>query len=158
MMLPAILAAAALQTCPVPITLAVGTEIPVETREALSSKVDVKGRMVAMAVSEDVVIDGAVAIAKGTPVTGQIADAQATGGLGTSGRLLVRPLYLQVANRTVRLRGGTLRKRGVSAGGVIGLAVLSLATSGRTATIPAGTRVPAEVERDVVVERHCPAP
>lgn len=148
------LASGALSTC-APVTLTAGTEIPIETREVLSSKTDVKGRIVAMAVVSDVTVDGKVVLPKGTPVTGQIADAQATGGLGTSGRLIVRPVYLQIGGRTVRLRGAVGEKRGVSAGGVVGLLALSGAISGRSALIPAGTRIQGEVERDAVIDSVC---
>jgi hypothetical protein len=153
-MMVAMLTAGALSAC-APVTLTAGTEIPIETREPLSSKTDVKGRIVAMAVVSDVLVDGQVVLPKGTPVTGQIADAQATGGFGTSGRLMVRPVYLQIGGKTVRLRGTAGEKRGVSAGGVVGLLTLSGAISGRSALIPAGTRIQGEIERDAVIVRPC---
>lgn len=156
-MMLAILAGSALSAC-APVTLTAGTEIPIETLEPLSSKTDAKGRIVAMAVLSDVLVDGKIALPKGTPVTGQIADAQATGGLGTSGRLIVRPIYLQIGGRTVRLRGAASEKRGVSAGGVVGLLTLSGAISGRSALIPAGTRIQGEVERDAVIAPPCATP
>lgn len=156
-MLSAILAGSVFAAC-APVTLAAGTEIPIETSEALSSKTDVKGKIVAMAVASDVRVDGTLALPKGTPVTGQIVDAQATGGFGTSGRLVVRPLYLQIGGRTVRLSGATSEKRGVSAGGVVGLLTLTGAISGRSATIPAGTPILGAVERTAVIDPPCEAP
>lgn len=133
------------------VTLRVGTAVALATNEALSSKTHVKGAIVALVTTEDVQADGVVAIPRGTAATGQVIDARATGGLGTAGRLVVRPLYLRLGQRTVRLAGAASDKASVSVGGVAGMVFLTPIFSGRSAAIPAGTAMPAIVEKTVVL-------
>ncbi len=140
-------AASAAQT----MTLYADIEVPLETTAPLSSKTSVKGDLIAMRTTRDVLVDGRVIIPKGTPAAGQVSDARAKGALGMSGKLLVQPLYLTIGNTTVRLDGTTANKGTVSAGAVIGMAVLSPGFSGRSATIPAGTPLTAFVSRSTVV-------
>ena len=126
-------------------------EIPLETTTPLSSKTSVKGDLVALRTTNDVLIDGRIIVPKGTPATGQVSDARAKGALGMSGKLLVQPLYLTIGNTIVRLEGRTANKGTVSAGAVIGMAVLTPGFTGRSATIPAGARLAAFVARNTVV-------
>lgn len=133
------------------VTLYADTEVPLETTAPLSSKTSVKGDLIAMRTSRDVLVDGRVIIAKGTPAAAQVSDARAKGALGMSGKLLVQPLYLTIGNTTVRLDGNTANKGTVSAGAVIGMAFLTPGFSGRSATIPAGTPVTAFVSHSTVV-------
>lgn len=132
-----------------PVTLQAGDPVVLETVSQLSSKTSVKGDLIDLRVIRDVIADGRVAIPAGTAAKGQIADARAKGGLGMSGRILVRPLYLETNGQIVRLRGRTTEKGSLSAGGVVGLVILTPAFSGRSAVIPAGTEVPGEIEKPV---------
>lgn len=134
-----------------PITLQAGDPLVLETVSPLSSKTSVKGDLIDLRVIRDVIADGRIAIPAGTAAKGQIADARAKGGLGMSGRLFVRPLYLETGGQIVRLRGRTAEKGSISAGGVVGLVMLTPAFSGRSATIPAGTEIPGEVEKPVTI-------
>lgn len=146
----AVLSAAAVAAQqPLPVTLQAGDPLVLETVSPLSSKTSVKGDLIDLRVIRDVIADGRVAIPAGTAAKGQIADARAKGGLGMSGRLLVRPLYLEAGGQIIRLRGRTTEKGSISAGGVVGLVILTPAFSGRSAVIPAGTEVPGEVEKPV---------
>lgn len=138
--------------CAAQVTLRQGLAIPLLTVDAVSSKTAHKGDIVALLTAADVVVDGKLAIARGTAARGQIADARATGGLGVNGRLEIRPLYLSLGDATVRLIGSTTEKRGTPAGTVIGIAALSPLFSGRGATIAARTAIPAIVEKSVVIE------
>ncbi len=133
------------------VTLYANIEVPLETTAPLSSKTSVKGDLVVMRTSADVLIDGRVIIPKGTPAAAQVSDSRAKGALGMSGKLLVQPLYLTIGSTIVRLEGNTANKGTVSAGAVIGMAVLSPGFSGRSATIPAGTRLTAFVARSADV-------
>lgn len=138
--------------CPGPIALPVGLAIPLETDRAVSSKTSIKGDMIALHTAADVRIDGAIVIPRGTPATGQVAEARAKGALGMSGKLALRPLYLQVGDTIVRLAGTTDAKASVSAGAVMGMIVLTPGMmTGRSATIPAGAPLAAIVERPVTV-------
>jgi hypothetical protein len=73
--------------------------------------------------------------------------------MGMNGRLVIRPLYLQVHGRTVRLAGSEREKGSVEAGAVIGMAVLGPLFTGRSATIPAGTPMLAMTERTAVLDQ-----
>jgi len=135
-----------------PVTLPVGTVVPLVTTTPLSSKVNVKGDMVPLRTARDVVIDGRVAIPADTEAVGQIADARAKGAMGMSGKLTLRPLYLEIGGRVVRLTGAAAEKGEVDPGAVVGMVLLTPGFTGRSAVIPAGTPVAAIVEKAVVVE------
>ena len=127
------------------------TAIPLQTVQDLTSKKAHKGDQIALAVAADVVIDGKLAIPKGTEAVGRIAFAQDTGAFGQSGKLRVEPLYLQVHGITIRLQGALFKKGTVTAGAAAGLIVLTPGMTGRSAKVPAGTPVDAEVMRSVSV-------
>lgn len=129
--------------------LHVGTAIPLTTAQHLSSKTNVKGDMVALKTAADVLVDGHVVIAKGTAATGQVSDAQAKGAMGMSGKLAIRPLYIRVGDDFVRLGGASSTRASVTAGAVVGLAVLTPGFTGRSAVIPEGTPVEAFVEHEI---------
>ena len=135
------------------IILPMGTDVRLATAQPLSSKTNVKGDLVQLTVAADVRIGDQVVIPAGTVAVGQISDARAQGAMGMSGRLVIRPLYLQVHGRTVRLTGSEREKRSVEAGAVIGMAVLGPAFTGRSANIPAGTLVLAMTEKSAVLEQ-----
>lgn len=140
---------------PTTATLHVGTPVPLETVAELSSKTSVKGDMVALITSEDVIGDGMVIVPRGTEAVGQIADARVKGAMGMSGRLLVRPLYLRVRGTVVRLSGQRSETASVTAGAVIGTIASRIPMfTGRSATIPAGTHLTGVVEKAATI----PAP
>lgn len=134
--------------------LHIGNPIKLATKDALSSKAHAKGDMVALRTTADVIVDGSVVIPSGTDATGQVEESQGTGGMGTNGRLTIRPLYLRVANRIVRLTGARSSSGKTKADTVIGMVLLSPLLSGRSAVIPAGTGVDAMVEKSVELTRQ----
>lgn len=132
------------------IVVPLGTELKLETVTALSSKSAVKGDMVALRVAEDVAIAGKVVILRGTEAIGQVFDARAKGAMGMSGRIFIRPLYAKVGSKIVRLSGQAVDKASVAAGAVLGtIAIGAPFFTGRSAEIPAGTRINAVVEKTV---------
>jgi molybdopterin-binding protein len=136
-----------------PATIPAGIEIPVATTSELSSRSVAKGDIVALVTTADVTIEGHVAVPKGTPVTGHVAEARSTGGMGVSGRLLVQALYFSIGGKTVRLSGQALGERAVGADTVIGMLLLTSVISGKSAKLPAGSPVPAFVVRTVELAR-----
>jgi hypothetical protein len=134
------------------VTVPIGTPVVLATTAELSSKSNVKGDMVPLRVEEDVVVAGQVVLPRGSDAMGQIADARAKGAMGMSGQLLVRPLYAKVGDRIVRLSGGAADKASFTAGAIIGTVALGMPVfTGRSASIPAGTRLRAVVERTVIL-------
>lgn len=147
----ALMALAATADAGAPVTVPAGTPIQLETRLPLSSKTHVKGDKVLLRVSADLVVGGRLVIPAGTEAVGDVSDAQERGGFGTSGRLVVRPLYLVVGGRHVRLAGHTAERARPGAGTAIGVVVLTPLISGRSAQIAAGTPIDATTLRDVVL-------
>lgn len=137
--------------CERDLTLAEGTTIRLLTAERLSSKHAATGDMVALKVADDVEVDGLVAIPAGTPAKGQVSDASGTGGLGTSGKLMLRPLYLQLGGTIVRLDGQVKQDGGLPVGTAVGMIAVSGLFSGRSAEIPAGAPLQSAVRRTVTV-------
>ncbi len=133
-------------------TLVMGTPVRLVTAQALSSKTQVKGDLVALRTAEDLIVDGVVAIPKGTPATGQVSDARIKGAMGMGGRLTLRPLYLSVGNRTVRLTGSAADGGGVQPGAVIGTVLIAPFFTGKSAVIPEGTSLQSFVVKTAVVD------
>jgi hypothetical protein len=135
------------------VVVPMGTDVRLATAQPLSSKTNVKGDLVPLTVTDDVRIGDQVVIPAGTAAVGQISDARAKGAMGMNGRLVIRPLYLQVKGRTIRLAGAEREKGSVAAGAVVGMAVLGPAFTGRSANIPAGTPVLAMTERTALLDQ-----
>lgn len=133
------------------LTLEAGTAVPLTTTADLSSNTVVKGSVIQFRVAADVVVDGTVVIAKDTDAVGQVIDARDRGMAGMSGKLSIRPLYLRVRGAVVRLTGAIDRNMGMSAGGAASIVLNPFFFTGHTARIPAGTAVPAQVEKTVTV-------
>ena len=133
------------------VTLRPGTPVPLATVDALSSRTHAKGDIVWLRTVGDVVVDGVVAVPGGTAATGQIAESRGTGGMGTQGHLAIRPLYLRIGDRTVRLVGAAKDTGRTKADTVLGMALLTPLLSGRAASLPSGTRIEAVVEKAVVI-------
>jgi hypothetical protein len=129
-----------------------GSVILLATTSDLSSKTSATGDLVPLVTSADILVDGRIAIPKGTAATGQIFGARSTGGLGLSGKLELRALFLRYGGETIRLDGNTGKQGNTSLGTVAGLALVSPVISGRTATLKAGTAVQGVVLRDVVIK------
>jgi len=133
------------------LSVLMGTPVRLVTAQPLSSKIQVKGELVALLTADDVVIDGVVAIPKGTAATGQVSDARMKGAMGMGGRLTLRPLYLRLGNQTVRLTGSTHDSGGVQPGAVIGTALVAPFFTGKSAVIPEGSSLQSYVAKTVVV-------
>ena len=145
-------AAPLLAAQPVPLQLPAGTPVLLETAQPLSSKTAVNGDRVELRTVKDVLAGTVVVIPKGTRAVGQIADARAKGAMGMSGRLTVSPLYIAFGDRYIRLVGAAVRRARVSGGGVVGLATLGGAFTGRSAVMPEGAPVEATTLSAVTID------
>lgn len=140
------------------IVLRAGTPVPLVTLAEISSKTHKQGDRFEMAVSEDVLVDGQVAIARDARAVGEIAEHRAKGAFGRAGKLEIRLLHVEAAGRRIRL-DGALADQGKDsalpaiATGVIVAGVLGAAIKGKHASIPAGTRVTGYVHRDLPLAR-----
>lgn len=87
---------AALSTAPLigaesPIRLVAGTQVSVHTLENVTSFYDEPGRLIPLAVSEDVVVDGRVAIPRGTLMHAVVASREKGGSFGAGGVITLNP-------------------------------------------------------------------
>jgi hypothetical protein len=151
--LPALMLAGA--TCPMDVAIPAGLAVPLATVDALSSKTNVKGDMVALRTAEDVRIGEVLVIPRATPATGQITDSRKKGAMGMKGQLTIRPLYLRAGGTVIRLTGTADKKGTLPAGSAVGF-VLSAGFTGRSAVIPAGTPLDTTVERATTLRVEAP--
>jgi hypothetical protein len=131
------------------------TPVTLETLSIVSSETGSRGDRVALAIAEDVLVDGRVAIPKGARGFAQIVRADAKSGFGVGGRLALQLLYVESGQHIVRLRG-TMSWSGRHSGtrGIAGnvfTSAAAVAITGRRAEIPAGTRIKGQVLRSVAV-------
>lgn len=151
-----LLALAGLAASAPPPTLRAGTPVALALDEAVSSKTHAQGDRVRLTLVKDVVADGVVLIARGAPALAEIARHRAKGGWGQAGLLELRLLHVDAGGRLVRLDGGRVEggrdnRAGVVVSGPIAAAVAGAVIHGRTATLPAGTRIIGAVHRDLAL-------
>ncbi|WP_438728595.1 hypothetical protein ACR9YC_00365 [Parasphingorhabdus sp. DH2-15] len=140
---------------PSQVVLPAGYEIALVLSDDLSTKRQTKGSLFNLEVAQDVVIDGVLVIPQGAKVVGEVSSAQKKGMFGKSGSITARLLYVELADRTVRLQGEIGYNRRKKAGAVVSETLLTATAfgliSGRSAVIPKGTSVTARVAKDVVI-------
>ena len=96
-----------------------GARIVVALASDVRSSAVKEGDRVALVVGEDVLIEGAVAVRKGTPATGEIVDVQRRNVFGGGGRLVMTVLWTTaVDGQEVRLRPVPKRGAGKKADGI----------------------------------------
>jgi len=83
---------------PASVTVRKNTRIRLVALEAVSSATAVNGQLVPLAVEEDVLVDGLVAIPKGTLATGKVTHLQKGVAGKHDGYLRVEPISLALAN------------------------------------------------------------
>lgn len=139
-----------------------GTEIPLTTREELTTKKKQLrvGQRFQMEVSANVEQGGAVVIPAGTPAVGEITEVRNKGMWGKSGYIGARVISMRVGDRNVRLTG-TFDDKGVTGtGGVVAsVALVPLAgffTTGTSAFIASGSAVKGFLDEDIVFRPVAP--
>jgi hypothetical protein len=123
------------------------------------------GDRIRLEVASDVVLDGAVVIPAGTPVTGELTAVRNKGMWGRSGKIEGRLVSLSLNGRIIRM-SGAFDDRGVTGtAGVVAAVVLvpvvGFFVTGTSARIPAGSEVTGYVDEDVeflVTQVAAPAP
>ena len=136
--------------------LRAGTEIPMQTREELTTKKKkVKtGQRVQLAVASDVMQNGVIVIPAGTPGVGEVTEVRNKGMWGKSGYISVRILSIRVGDRQIRVTGSFDDKGVTGTAGVVGAVALvpvaGFFMTGTSAVIPMGTPVKAFLDEDIV--------
>lgn len=133
--------------------LPVGTDVPLELAEAVDADRHNPGDVVCLRVAADVLVEGKVVVAAGTPVRGEVIHAAQQGWGGRPAELVLTPRFIETASGPVPVhaafamsgedhsKGATF---GMALGGVLGAALAAKAGSG-TLVVPAGTRMVAQV-------------
>jgi hypothetical protein len=138
------------------LVLRAGTPVPLVTSGEISTKTHREGDQIELSVAEDVRVDGHVAIPLGAPAAAEITRRLPNGAYGKAGRLEVRLLHVTVGGRQIRL-DGEVRQKGaanVAPAAAAGLATLAIAffIEGKSARIPAGSKVTGYVHRDLPLQ------
>lgn len=131
-----------------------GTPVMLDTTREISSADAMLGQRIALQVADDVVVDGHVVIAKGSPAVGEVSAVTGKGSWGQRGRLGLRLLYARAGDRMVRI-SGDLGKQGHNgtAGAAAAVVAFGVAggflVTGTSAVVPPGTGFTAYVDEDV---------
>lgn len=139
-----------------------GTEIPLITREELTTKKKQLrvGQRFQMEVSANVEQGGSLVIPAGTPAIGEITEVRNKGMWGKSGYIGARVISMRVGDRNVRLTGSFDDKGVTGTGGVVAsVALVPLAgffTTGTSAFIASGSAVKGFLDEDIVFRPVAP--
>jgi hypothetical protein len=132
-----------------------GTEVPLVTREALTTKHDKVrvGQRFQMEVASNVEVNGIVVIPIGTPATGEITEVRNKGMWGKSGYINARVISLRMGDRLIRLTGNFDDKGVTGTAGVVGavafVPIAGFFMTGTSAQIPTGSSVKAFLDEDI---------
>jgi hypothetical protein len=135
--------------------LRAGIEVPLRTREELTTKKKALrvGQRVQLEVANNIESGGIVVVPSGTPAIGEITEVRNKGMWGKSGYISVRIVSMRLGDRNVRL-SGTFDDKGVTGtGGVVAaIAIIPIAgflTTGTSAMIASGSAVKGFLDEDI---------
>jgi hypothetical protein len=144
--------------------LRAGTEVPLITREELTTKKKQLrvGQRFQMEVSANIERGGVIVIPAGTPAIGEITEVRNKGMWGKSGYINARIVSLRLGDRNVRL-SGTFDDKGVTGtGGVVAavalIPVAGFFTTGTSAMIASGSPVKGFMDEDLMFQAVQVAP
>lgn len=141
------------QTEGAPIMLQEGTIVKAELTEELNGKKVSVGQTISFVLGDDIILNGIVAVPKGSKITGSITEAQRSKGLGKKGKLSFNINYLYLENgKVVKLRN-KVEKNLKGSGGVVAatailVAPLALFIKGKNAKYKIGEVFDAYVNED----------
>lgn len=143
--------------------LRAGTEVPLITREELTTKKKMLrvGQRIQMEVASSITSNGVVVIPGGTPVIGEITEVRNKGMWGKSGYIGARVISMRLGDRTVRMSGSFDDKGVTGTAGVVAavafVPVVGFFTTGTSAMIPMGGAVKAFLDEDIAFRAQAPA-
>lgn len=154
--------AAVVEAAPAQNILRAGTEVPLITREELTTKKKKLrvGQRFQMEVAQNVTANGVTVIPAGTPAVGEVTEVRNKGMWGKSGYIGARVVSIRMGDRTFRV-SGTFDDKGVTGtGGVVAsIALVPLAgffTTGTSAFIASGSGVKGFLDEDIVFHASQP--
>lgn len=136
-------------------TLQTGSEFSLILLDQLSSKTSPKGTPFDLEVAEDVLKNGQLLIPAGTRAVGEVTHSNPKGAFGKSGKLEAAIMYMIIDGRPVRMSGrlSAAGENGTTETVLTAVAVgmLAFAVTGKSATIPKGTRLRALLDKSVTI-------
>lgn len=129
-----------------PVVMPEATEFTAQTLDFLTSETATVGDQVKLEVDNNVIVDGAIVIAAGTPVRGVVASVNKAGRMGKSGNISLRLESTEaVDGQKVRLRASKTQTEGDHTGSMIALTLivspLFLLRRGNDVAYQPGTKV-----------------
>lgn len=138
-----------------PNVIRAGTEIPMITREDLTTKKKQLrvGQRVQIEVASSIMQNGIVVIPAGTPGVAELTEVRNKGMWGKSGYIGARIVSMRLGDRQIRL-SGTFDDKGVTGtGGVVAavafVPIAGFFTTGTSAAIPTGSAIKAFLDEDI---------
>jgi hypothetical protein len=102
-------------------------------------------------VDEPIYINGRPAVPVGTKAWGEVVSVKGNGAVGSAGRLAARPLYIELPQGRVPLRGSLAEQGDGNGAGVamaiVGFGIFGLLTAGDSARFKGGQSFTAYVEQ-----------
>lgn len=149
---------AVLQPNPAANVLRAGTEVPMLTREDLTTrKKQLRvGQRVQLEVATNITANGVTVIPAGTPGVAELTEVRNKGMWGKSGYIAGRIISLRLGDRQIRLSGSFDDKGVTGTAGVVGavalIPVAGFFTTGTSAAIPTGSAVKGFLDEDIVFQ------
>jgi len=140
------------------IVLKKGTTIPVRIAQNVNGNIDSQGDSIFFEVLDDVLVDGQIAVRKGTFAKGKITNAESRKSMGKAGKIAleirsVKSVDGQTINIVRDQLGSEGRKRtGATVAHVIMWGPLGLFAKGRAARVMIDTEYDIEVESDLSIK------
>jgi hypothetical protein len=130
-----------------------GTPMSFVTIAPISSRSVKQGQRFPLQVSEDVTMASQTVIPKGTAAVGEVEAVSGTGMFGKAGNLVLRPLFIDIRGEHVNLVGATADEGhdGTAAAAITTALIggFGLMITGKSAVVPAGSRLYGRVRTDV---------
>lgn len=128
-----------------------------EKRDKRKERFTNRGEIFYMSVVDDVSIDGAIIIPRGSRGVGEILSVTGRGGFGKSGKIEVKLNFVEVRGKRYEIDGVHLQKgKGqgnlAAAGVILAGPVAGIFIKGEEADIPAGTRLTFRTKDDIILE------
>lgn len=135
------------------VILPAGTPVHLVTVDSLDSRTVKQGQRFALRVVEDVSVGSVTIIPSGTKAVGEVEAVSSKGMVGQAGKLVLQPLFIDLADERVNLVGEVQEQGKDStaavAVGTLLISGLGLFVTGKSAAIPAGSPLPGRVRSEV---------
>ena len=156
--------ASVLPPAPVPaaVTLPRNTMVRLMVLKEVNSRDHAAGHRFVLRVDEDVLVDGVKVIPIGAKAWGEVTSSEGTGGVGKSGRVNARLLYVEAGGKQLRVNGERQSSgtggTGQVIGGVVAFGLFGLLMKGNNATLKAGEILNGYTVEDTSFDRPAAAP